>query len=497
LPARFRAPEDAEAQLQRAVEYHHRTFGRTPAGLWPSEGSVCPELLPIAHRTGFRWLATDESILARSLDLSGRPWHRHNDLYQPYLAGEPGQDLVMLFRDRDISDAFGFIYHKTTPESASDDALRRLRSIIHDAADDRLVITIILDGENPWEHYHDGGEQFLSRLYTAFTNHELDQGSGITVQASTVSDAIAAVPPSQRLAHLHSGSWINADYKIWIGHQEDNCAWELLGHTRTRLVEQAAHLPPDRVQRAWDELYAAEGSDWFWWYGDDFETDFKPEFDRLFRTHLRNVWTHMGLTPPDRLTRPVRAVEPQLESDRVTQPHSLLSPTIDGLATDFFEWRGAGTIKTRAPLGAMWKEDGIFTTIQFGWSREQLYLRLDPDQASHARQPNMNVDVTLQGPQETFRLAFSLAPDGPRQFTLFQAVGPESWQELGSYRSIARRFILELGLPWKDLHLETGQEVRLSIVVHEHGLEVARYPHQGPAVLTVPGPEFEAALWRV
>lgn len=497
LPARFRAPEDAEAQLQRAVDHHRRTFGRPPAGLWPSEGSVCPELLPIAHRTGFRWLATDEGILARSLELSGLPWHRPNDLYQPYLAGEPGQDLVMLFRDRDISDAFGFIYHKTTPESASDDALRRLRSIIHDAVHDRLVITIILDGENPWEHYHDGGEQFLSRLYSAFTNRDLDQGGGVTVQASTVSDGIAAVPPSQRLARLHSGSWINADYKIWIGHQEDNCAWELLGHTRTRLVELAAHLPPDRVQRAWDELYAAEGSDWFWWYGDDFETDFKPEFDRLFRTHLRNVWMHLGLTPPDRLNRPIRAVETQLESDRVTQPLSLLSPTIDGLVTDFFEWRGAGTIKTRAPLGAMWKEDGILSAIQFGWSQERLYLRLDPDQASHASQPTMSVEITLQGLRETFRLAFPLAPDGPQQFTLFQAVGPETWRELGPYRSIARQSILELSLPWKELHLEPGQEVRLSIVIHEHGLEVARYPHQGPAVLIVPGPEFEAEMWRV
>jgi alpha-amylase/alpha-mannosidase (GH57 family) len=496
LPARFRAPEDAEAQLRRAVEFHTTTFGRPPAGLWPSEGSVCPELLPIVHGIGLQWLATDEGVLARSLETSGRPWHRHSALYQPYCVGEAGQELTMLFRDRDLSDAFGFVYHKSAPESGAEDVLRRLRSIVHDAPDGEIVVAVILDGENPWEHYHEGGERFLSLLYQALSRHTLDEAD-LRVRASTVSEAIAAVPPTQHLPYLHSGSWINQDFKIWIGHAEDNRGWDLLGHTRARLVDMTSNLPPERARAAWNELYAAEGSDWFWWYGDDFETDFKPEFDRLFRAHLRNVWTYMGLTPPDRLTRPVRAVEPPLESDRVTQPHSLLSPTIDGLATDFFEWRGAGTIKTRAPLGAMWKEDGIFTTIQFGWSQEQLYLRLDPDQASHARQPNMNVDVTLQGPQETFRLAFSLAPDGPQQFTLFQAIGPESWQELGSYRSIARRVILELGLPWKDLHLETGEKVRLSIVVREHGLEVARYPHEGTAVLTVPGPEFEAELWRV
>jgi len=497
LPPRFRAPDDAETQLQRAVDFHRRTFGRPPAGLWPSEGAVCPELLPLVHRTGLRWLATDEGILARSLEMSDRPWHRHNDLYQPYLAGEPGQDLVLLFRDRDISDAFGFVYHKTTPESATDDVLRRLHSIIHDAARDQIIITIILDGENPWEHYHDGGEQFLSGLYAALTNRVLDQGGGVAVHASTVSDAIAAVPPQQRLSDLYSGSWINADYKIWIGHQEDNCGWELIGRTRTRLTELTADLPPDRARNAWDELYAAEGSDWFWWYGDDFETDLKSEFDLLFRAHLRNVWVHMGLTPPEQLNQPICAVAVQPDVDRVTQPLALLAPTIDGLVTDYFEWRGAGSIKIQPPLGAMWKADWIFTAIRFGWSHDQLYLRLDPDKASHARQNSMRADITLLGPQHTFRLTFSLAPSGLQHFTLLRATGPDAWQELGPYRSIASRAILELALPWKDLHLETGQIVRLSIVVLEHGLEVARYPRQSPAALTVPGPEFEAALWRV
>lgn len=497
LPARFRAPEDAEAQLQRAVEFHRETFGRPPTGLWPSEGSVCPEMLPIVHRVGLRWLATDEGILTRSLEMCDRPWHRHTALYQPYRAGESGQDLTMVFRDRDISDAFGFVYHKTTPESAADDVIRRLRSIIHDAPQEQVVIAIILDGENPWEHYHDGGEQFLSLLYSAFTEHTLNQRDSVEVHASTVSDAIAAVPPSQHLPSLHSGSWINSDYKIWIGHQEDNRGWDLLGHTRTRLTELTSNLPPDRARAAWDELYAAEGSDWFWWYGDDFDTDFKQEFDRLFRTHLRNVWTHMGLTPPEQFNQPIGTMGSFPDADRVTQPLALLAPTIDGLVTDFFEWRGAGSINTQPPLGAMWKADGLFRSIQFGWSLDQFSLRFDPDETTHARQHGIRVEIALQGPRHTFRLMFSLTPSGPQQFTLFQATGPDAWQEIGPYHSISRKTILELALPWKDLRLEQGQEVRMWIVVLEHGLEATRYPRHRPVVLTVPGPEFEAGLWRV
>ena len=361
----------------------------------------------------------------------------------------------------------------------------------------QILIPIILDGENPWEHYHDGGEHFLSRLYRAFTARELDQEQSVRLTASTMSEGLAAVPPAQHLPSLHSGSWINQDYKIWIGHQEDNCGWDLLGHTRTRLVETAPTLPAERAEAAWQELYAAEGSDWFWWYGDDFDTDYKQEFDRLFRTHLRNVWLFMGLTPPDRLNQSICMTSQPAAADRVTQPVTILTPVIDGLVTDFFEWRGAGTITTQPPLGAMWKAEGLFTAIYFGWSHDHLCLRLDPDDAAQPRQHGLGMEITLHGPRHSFRLSCSLAPSGPDSFTLFQQGEGETWQEIGPYRSICRRTILELAIPTKDLQLEPGQEVRMSLVILEHGLEAARYPHHTPAVLTVPGPEFEAGLWRV
>lgn len=495
LPARFHAPDDAATQLQQAVDFHHHTFGRPPMGLWPSEGSVCPEMLPLIHQAGLRWFATDEGILARSLGMCDRPWHRQSALYQPYRIGEAEGCLTVLFRDREISDAFGFVYHKTTPESAAEDVLRRVRDIVHAAPQDKLVIAIILDGENPWEHYHDGGEQFLSLLYKTFTNHELDQGQFV-VHASTISDAITSVQPTQQLSCLHSGSWINSDYKIWIGHQEDNRGWDLLGHTRAQLMNLSPSLPSDRKRAAWQELYAAEGSDWFWWYGDDFDTDFKPEFDRLFRTHLRNVWTHMGIPAPDQLNHPICIRTIASESDSVQQPLALLNPTIDGMVTDFFEWRGAGSINTKPPLGAMWKADGLFTAIRFGWNMDYLVMRFDPDEKSATRQ-DLDVNITVQGPQFTFRLMFPLSWPGPEAFLLSRKIQEDPWQEMGSYGSIHAHTILELAVPWKELCLEQGNAAQMSIIVREHGLEVARYPGDCPAVLTVPGPEFEAGLWRV
>jgi alpha-amylase/alpha-mannosidase (GH57 family) len=495
LPSRFRAPEDAEAQLRHAVEFHTTTFGRPPVGLWPSEGSVCPELIPMLPQVGLSWLATDEGVLARSLESAQRSWHRQTQLYRPYRTGPAGQEVSIVFRDRELSDAFGFVYHKTTAESGADDVLRRIRQIAMDTPQDEILIAIILDGENPWEHYHGGGEQFLSHLYSGFAKQVLDQDGSLGVTTATMSEALDAMRPTESLSHLHSGSWINQDFKIWIGHREDNRGWDLLGHTRSRLLELSPTLPPEQAQAAWNELYAAEGSDWFWWYGDDFETPYKEEFDRLFRTHLRNVWTMTGTIPPEMLNLPICEVRGLQGRDQVTQPLSLLHPTLDGIVTDFFEWRGAGTINPNPPLGAMWKADGLFSAIYFGFDLEHLYLRLDPAEGLHSQQHDIRIECHLQTPAQAYRLAISLAT--PDHYSLAEQIGTGSMKDSSSSQQIGSRKILELALPFKEIHIESGQELRLNIVVVAHGLEMARYPHHQPAQLTVPGPEFEAEMWRV
>jgi alpha-amylase/alpha-mannosidase (GH57 family) len=497
LPARFHAPADAEAQIRLAIAYHTKTFGRPPVGLWPSEGSVCPEMLPMLEKAGIRWLATDEGNLYRSLQIGNHVWNRQYHLYQPYSVGATDHPLAMLFRDRDISDAFGFVYHKTTPESAADDVLRRVRGLAYDIPLEQGIVAVILDGENPWEHYHDGGERFLSLLFRAFEPDGLHIGHGIRVQMETVSRALASVPPTQHLAHLHSGSWINQDFKIWIGHQEDNRGWDLLQHTRARLVELTPSLTQEQARAAWSELYAAEGSDWFWWYGDDFDTDYKQEFDRLFRTHLRNVWTYAGVTPPDILNQPLVEARIQQGLEVVQLPLAFISPTIDGLMSNFFEWRGAGAINPTPPLGAMWKSEGLFTAIAFGFDHERLYLRLDFDDTSKTRQEDCAVDLHIGSGIQQYKLSFTVAPSGTDTFLLARAEEAGAYRDVASYSTICRRKILELAVPFKDLDIEVGHELRLTLTVSEHRMEIARYPHHNPVTFNRPGEEFEATMWRV
>jgi alpha-amylase/alpha-mannosidase (GH57 family) len=494
-PTRFQAPADAVAQLRNAVALHTDLFGRAPAGLWPSEGSVCPELIPMLREAGLRWTATDEGILARSVAAGHGSWNRRTDLYRPYLAGGPGEDVAIVFRDREISDAFGFTYAKTAPESAVENVLHRIGEIAHHASGNSLLIPIILDGENPWEYYHDGGERVLTGLY-----RELGKGSigKIRVAAETISRSLDLIPPTARLEHLHSGSWINADFKIWLGHQEDNRGWDLIRETRARLNEAGQSLSPDQVRSAWEELYAAEGSDWFWWYGDDFQTDYKAEFDRLFRMHLQNALIRAGLPVPDFLNEPLIGLP---EPYPARTPLNLLSPTIDGLVSDFFEWHGAGTIDPSPPLGAMWKSSRLFTYIGFGFSLESLFVRLDPSAEALTAPAGTVVEVHIQTAAEAHRLAFPLVEPGPDTFTLLpaldRATSDHGFSETGRYGSIARHKVIELAVPFKDLHLQAGQHFKISIAVLHDGMEIERYPRHHPVPLTVPDQDFDATMWKV
>ena len=201
------------------------------------------------------------------------------------------------------------------------------------------------------------------------------------------------------------------------------------------------------------------------------------------------------MAPPDILTQPICEDRRFHSRDQVTQPLSLLHPTLDGVVTDFFEWRGAGTINPNPPLGAMWKADGLFSTIAFGCDLDHLFLRLDPDTSLQGKYQHLQIECLFHTPAHHYRLLTSL-PSSDR-YTLAQRQEDGSWRDIASSPLVSWNKILEMAVPFKELRVEEGQTLTLNIVVQEHGMEIARYPRYQPVSLTVPGPEFEATVWRV
>jgi alpha-amylase/alpha-mannosidase (GH57 family) len=331
---RFSWPEDAALQLRRARQRLHELFGVVPQGLWPSEGSVSPEVVEIAAAEGFRWIASDEGVLHRSALSSSRG-----------IGGwDLGQGVVGFFRDRELSDRIGFDYARRNPQEAVNELLNEVERRGRDG-----LVVLALDGENPWEAFADAGAAFRQCLHQGLRSTRLH---GVTL------DAAVALPRVGSVQRIHTGSWIQADFGIWIGHPLDRRAWRLLADAR-RAIDEA---PSELRETALNHLLPAQGSDWMWWYGDEFSTPFADVFDALFRTHLRAAWEALGRTPPAELERPLT----DWAEASIRIPRSFLSPSLVS-PPSWAAWAGAG--RATWPRGGSMARGAAHTrAIDFGWS---------------------------------------------------------------------------------------------------------------------------------
>jgi len=286
IPA-FAAPGDAREHVQRALAHHTATFGERPQGMWPAEGAVSPEAVEVFGQAGVAWIATDGAILARSLDRPPTP----DELYRPWRIRAGNGDVTILFRDTVLSNRISFDYHAWRAEDAVGDLVRRFREIGHawGNAEPPLVL-IAMDGENAWDFYDRNGQPFFEDLYRA-----LRASPGIV--PTTVSGYLSRFGASEFVPGLWSGSWIDADFRTWIGHSAQNRAWEQLA-----AAHEAIAACPDNAarERARAHVFVAEGSDWFWWYGPHRSAAHEPVFDRLFRGHLAQAYREASRpVPPD------------------------------------------------------------------------------------------------------------------------------------------------------------------------------------------------------
>jgi alpha-amylase/alpha-mannosidase (GH57 family) len=287
VPVELRVPEDAKEQLSRAREFMRDRFGRYPRGLWPSEGSVSDEVAQLASSLGFKWMATDEGILAKSgIHVYD---HQRAQLFQPYQR----HGMTIFFRDRGLSDLIGFHYMHAAPADGARDLIAHLKNI-----PDGSHVSIILDGENPWDYYPNSGRDFLRCLFDGISKEP-------GLEAVTMSEAAERLTPKP-LEWLAPGSWANSNFSIWIGHPEDHQAWEWISRARAALMERKDVVAADRWNQAYEELLVAEGSDWMWWFGNDFSSDSDAIFDSLFRQHIANIYYFVGLTPPEELQNPIK-----------------------------------------------------------------------------------------------------------------------------------------------------------------------------------------------
>lgn len=372
LPDRFKFPQDAAYHIKDGIEIFKRLLEHEPQGMWPSEGSVSDEALSLMFQHGIRWAATDEQILQHTM---GNDYH-WLDRYFPHTVQTRLGPISMLFRDHNLSDAIGFVYSNWNPFDAAANFRERLlhirNELIQQRGEDSLdtaVVPVILDGENCWEYYDQNGEPFLRHFF-----RELSENPALTTITCNEAIQTKHATFSRNFIHIYSGSWINHNFRIWIGHHEDNSAWNMLKAARDMVENQKRILPMETIQQALDALYIAEGSDWFWWYGDEHTSANQADFDLLFRWYVQQAYTICKQQIPDDLYKPIISSG---KHHLIIPQRGPVKPHVDGKVSSEQEWENAGFYDAVMSGGAMHHATDIFKRIWFGRDQEMLYFRCD------------------------------------------------------------------------------------------------------------------------
>ena len=453
LPRRFRYPQDAARQLGMARDFISAEFGSTAVGLWPSEGSVSDEVFRLATEAGFQWAATDSGVLDRTLERASGV----EGLYRPYRWNQQGREIRVIFRDHFLSDLIGFVYSRMEAREAAQDFLARIRencrSILSRGSD--ALVPIILDGENAWEYYDRNGRPFLRELY-----QRISEASDMA--ALTVSEALGRID-AQPLDHIFPGSWINANLDVWIGAGEDNQAWESLLAAR-ETFDAAQGIAEEKRRLAFEELLIAEGSDWCWWYGPEHDSPERPDFDRLYRSHLANVYRSLGQNPPENLSRPILKVA--VVEFRQT-PSGFIHPVIDGEVTSYFEWLGAGLYRADPRSGAMHGRQLLVREIYYGTDGVALFLRLDfetrPEEMAGAIELHVRV----------------LPKPGADPVTLMIQLDNGAAKAEPAEIRVAMRHLLEIEVPFHAIGVKSGVPLQFAISMWRGGLPLGTLPYEG------------------
>ena len=476
LPPAFRYPGDARRQLEMAREYVEREFGVAPVGLWPSEGSVSDEVFHIAADSGYRWAASDSGVLSRTLARGIGV----DAIYRPYHWQQDGRELKAVFRDHFLSDLIGFVYSGMDALPAATDFLNRIREncrgILGTGRD--ALVPIILDGENAWEYYGQNGRPFLRHLYRMIAEDP-------QMSALTVSEALSAMT-AEPLTHVFPGSWINANFDVWIGAEEDNQAWSQLLRAR-ETYQSALNVPEARRRLAYEELLIAEGSDWCWWYGPEHDSGNRVEFDQLYRSHLANVYRFLNLSPPEELSRPILRVA---ESAMHVDPTGPIQPVIDGEVTSYFEWLGAGLYRVDERSGSMHGKKFLVHEVYYGSDGENLYIRVDfhrgSEQMISEMEARLNIAVGGQPPSTQVTVRFDY---GRAHVTELKTATPADADAV----EFAFRQVLEARLSLAALGASASVPVSFQFSLWQGGLPMDAVPQQG----WIEVPAAEHAYWAV
>ena len=358
---------DVMAQMNVSRGQFDHLFGEWPNGMYSPENAVSYQMIEAINESGAKWTTTAEWTLQQS-GVNARDYGAGGNLtqmealYTPYkVLGPDGTSTYVFFRDGTLSNDLSFNYGEMPTSVAVSSFINYLKGIyntIPKSKHNTTVVTLMTDGEN-WmfeSPYKEDGVPFLEQLYTALENNRTYIHTITPEQyIHSLEDRGATIPV---LKHIATGSWnrgngnaapyeSNPSLTQWAGDTVQDFYWETINSVRELVLnyqtehgltqlenyttfEQnlTANTPEGNLTRAWNGVYAAEGSDWYFqmapWTISSSNT---IPFDYLFKGDLKYALGQLNIPIPAYL---LAHYVPPITPTSMGNPMQAHSPSLSG-----------------------------------------------------------------------------------------------------------------------------------------------------------------------
>jgi len=190
---------DAQTEWWKGIGSH--LLGRPHFnGFWPPEMGFCMEMIPMLKRHGYRYVLVDCWYIKPKREMR---WEERR--YRPYIARYGGEEIIVIPRDRELSDAQesgldpGWFQHELYERTKW--------------CDFPALVTTWTDGENGgWFRSADVKSSFWGSFYHEIMNRYRAGTLGFI--PTHITEFIDKYPPDEEV-EVHRGAWNTGDH--WGG----------------------------------------------------------------------------------------------------------------------------------------------------------------------------------------------------------------------------------------------------------------------------------------
>ena len=259
---------DWDAQTSWWIGLGQHLLGRERfQGFWPPELGFCMEMIPTLKRHGYKYVIVDCWYIKPKREMR---WEELR--YRPYIARYDGEEIIVVPRDRELSDAQesgldpGWFQHELYERTK--------------CCDFPALVTTWTDGENGgWFRTTHVGSGFWGHFYHTILNRYREGTLGfIPVH---ISEYLEMYPPTEEV-EVHRGAWNTGhhwggDFTQWTGSLLQRKGWDVVRDASAyyqsvkKAFDEGGHEAdnPEEVRqmiiKAYDHILVAETSCNFYW----------------------------------------------------------------------------------------------------------------------------------------------------------------------------------------------------------------------------------------